>query len=248
MGFVNFLLNIVTYVSLIIMTICSIPLFFWVLFIKKEKRFPIASKLIFGPWSFIINNLLCHINLKIKGGEYVDKKRKTIYICNHQSWLDITTFINTTKAVPIAKEEVKLIPFLGIMIIYNAPIYLQRNNKKDRLGIIREVRALFSDDKQKRSLCFFPEGTRSPNGELQSPNLALLKLAYKMNIPVVSAAISGTKDILPKGKMFIRGFKKVTLEYTEPILPADYPDSTSFSEACWKRVETTYNKLTSDAK
>lgn len=246
MFFINFLLNIITYIALIIMTICSIPLFFWVLFIKKKDRFQVASKLIFGTWSFIINNLLCHINLKITGREYIDKKRKTIYICNHQSWLDITTFINTTGAVPIAKEEVKLIPFLGIMIIYNAPIYLQRNNKKDRLGIIKEVRELFSDDKQNRSLCFFPEGTRSSDGKLQAPNLALIKLAYKMNIPVVSSAIMGTMNVLPKGKMFIRGFKKVTLEYTEPILPADYPDSTSFSEACWKRVETTYDKLASE--
>ncbi|MEE1289727.1 MAG: 1-acyl-sn-glycerol-3-phosphate acyltransferase, partial [Spirochaetota bacterium] len=134
MFFINFLLNIITYVALIIMTLCSIPLFFWLLFIKKKSRFAIASKLIFRPWSFIINNLLCHINLKIKGKEYIDKKRKTIYICNHQSWLDITTFINTTSAVPISKEEVKFIPFLGIMIVYNGPIYLQRNNKKDRLG------------------------------------------------------------------------------------------------------------------
>ena len=229
------------------MTLCSIPLFFWLLFIKKKSRFAIASKLIFRPWSFIINNLLCHINLKIKGKEYIDKKRKTIYICNHQSWLDITTFINTTSAVPISKEEVKFIPFLGIMIVYNGPIYLQRNNKKDRLGIIKEVREFFCNEKKVQSLCFFPEGTRSINGELQSPNMALIKLAYKMNVPVVPAAINGTINVLPKGKMFIRGFKKVTLEYTEPILPSDYPDSNSFSDACWQRVETTYNKLISES-
>lgn len=247
MFFINFLLNIITYVALIIMTLCSIPLFFWLLFIKKKSRFAIASKLIFRPWSFIINNLLCHINLKIKGKEYIDKKRKTIYICNHQSWLDITTFINTTSAVPISKEEVKFIPFLGIMIVYNGPIYLQRNNKKDRLGIIKEVREFFCNEKKVQSLCFFPEGTRSINGELQSPNMALIKLAYKMNVPVVPAAINGTINVLPKGKMFIRGFKKVTLEYTEPILPSDYPDSNSFSDACWQRVETTYNKLISES-
>ena len=247
MPFINFLLNIITYLALIIMTICSVPLFFLLLFIKKTSRFPIASKLIFKPWSFIINNLLCHINLKIKGKEFIDKKRKTIYICNHQSWLDITTFINTTGAVPIAKEEVKKIPFLGTMIVYNGPIYLQRNNTKDRLGIIKEVREFFSNDKRIQSLCFFPEGTRSTNGELQAPNLALIKLAYKMNVPVVPAAINGTINVLPKGKMFIRGFKKVTLEYTEPILPADYPDSASFSDACWKKVETTYNKLISES-
>lgn len=247
MPFINFFLNIITYLALIIMTLCSIPLFFWLLFIKKKSRFAIASKLIFRPWSFIINNLLCHINLKIKGKEYIDKKRKTIYICNHQSWLDITTFINTTSAVPISKEEVKFIPFLGIMIVYNGPIYLQRNNKKDRLGIIKEVREFFCNEKKVQSLCFFPEGTRSINGELQSPNMALIKLAYKMNVPVVPAAINGTINVLPKGKMFIRGFKKVTLEYTEPILPSDYPDSNSFSDACWQRVETTYNKLISES-
>ena len=246
MLFVNFFLNIITYLALIIMTVCSVPLFFWLLFIKKTSRFPIASKLIFGPWSFIINRVLCHINLKIRGQEFVDKKRKTIYICNHQSWLDITTFINSTGAVPISKEEVKKIPFLGMMIVYNGPIYLQRNNTKDRLGIIKEVRELFSDEKRAQSLCFFPEGTRSINGELQAPNLALIKLAYKMNVPVVPAAINGTINVLPKGKIFIRGFKKVTLEYTQPILPSDYPDSNSFSEACWERVKTTYDKLVAE--
>jgi 1-acyl-sn-glycerol-3-phosphate acyltransferase len=67
-----------------------------------------------------------------------------------------------------------------------------------------------------------------------------------MNVPVVPAAINGTINVVPKGKMFIRGFKKVTLEYTEPILPSDYPDSNSFSDACWQRVENTYNKLISE--
>ena len=73
MLFVNFFLNIITYLALVIMTVCSVPLFFWLLFIKKTSRFPIASKLIFGPWSFIINRILCHINLKIKGQEFIDK-------------------------------------------------------------------------------------------------------------------------------------------------------------------------------
>ena len=111
---------------------------------------------------------------------------------------------------------------------------------------LKEVREFFSNEKKVQSLCFFPEGTRSINGELQSPNMALIKLAYKMNVPVVPAAINGTINVLPKGKMFIRGFKKVTLEYTEPILPSDYPDSNSFSDACWQRVENTYNKLISE--
>lgn len=244
MTLINLILNGIAYFALLIMSLVTIPLFWWLLFINKFERFKIAHKLIVTPWSYIINHWLLHMDFKIIGKEHINRKRKTLYICNHQSWVDITTFIQSSQAVPIAKEEVKLIPFLGIITWYAGTLYFKRENKRERLGIIKEVRELFS--KGNHSLCVFPEGSRSNDEALLPPNYAIIKLCYKMNIPVVPAAIYGSLFVLPKGKNYFQTSQKIILKYNTPLFPADYTDSNSFSEACWETVRSSYEELKRD--
>jgi long-chain acyl-CoA synthetase len=57
---------------------------------------------------------------------------------------------------------------------------------------------------QKRSLCIFPEGGRSPDGELMEFKKGVIVLAKEHQVPVVPVRIRGTFEVLPRGAIFPR--------------------------------------------
>ncbi|HOV14580.1 MAG TPA: lysophospholipid acyltransferase family protein [Spirochaetota bacterium] len=232
------LTGIVTLIVSLI-SLVFILLDWWLLFIPLEKRYFVADKFLIIPWTVIVNNLL-GIKVKFIGKENIDKKRATLYICNHQSWVDIPTFLRYSHAPTVAKKEVKNIPFLGILIIYAGVLFLDRKDKNGRLGIIKGTMKIL---KKGGSFCVFPEGTRSKTGELLEPNLTLVKICYKMNIPVVPTAIEGSRNILEKGNYYVSLFKNVILKYNSPIYPKDYQDEDTFAKACWDMVESSHNEI-----
>ena len=52
----------------------------------------------------------------------------------------------------------------------------------------------------RRPLLVFPEGTRSLSGQLQPFKTGIGLLALELNLPIVPVHISGTYQVLPKGK------------------------------------------------
>lgn len=72
---------------------------------------------------------------------------------------------------------------------------------------------------QGSTLFFYPEGTRTHNGELGRFRSGAFHIAMKANVPVVPVCISGSFKLLPRGKWLITPTKiKVRL------LPPVYPD------------------------
>ena len=75
-------------------------------------------------------------------------------------------------------------------------------------------------------LMVFPEGTRSPTGELQQPKDGLAMLALRTNATIVPIGISNTDRIWPKGRPIPVPGKHATMRIGEPfrvgdLLPAE---------------------------
>ena len=88
------------------------------------------------------------------------------------------------------------------------------------------------------SVLIFPEGTRSPNGELQPFKAGAGLLAVELGIPVVPIQISGLHRVLPKGSWLPRrGPVKVTIEMPLHFLPGmDYVQATQQLEHGIRRL------------
>jgi 1-acyl-sn-glycerol-3-phosphate acyltransferase len=70
-------------------------------------------------------------------------------------------------------------------------------------------------------LMVFPEGTRSPSGELQVPRDGLAMLALRTGATIVPIGVSNTDRVWPKGKALPRPGKHATLRIGEPFRLAD---------------------------
>jgi 1-acyl-sn-glycerol-3-phosphate acyltransferase len=69
------------------------------------------------------------------------------------------------------------------------------------------------------SLILYPEGTRSPDGEMRAFKSGVGLFAMELGVPVVPAYIDGTHEILPKGKSLPRSHS-VTVRFGEALQPA----------------------------
>jgi 1-acyl-sn-glycerol-3-phosphate acyltransferase len=70
-------------------------------------------------------------------------------------------------------------------------------------------------------LMVFPEGTRSPTGELQPPKDGLSMLALRTNATIVPIGISNTDRVWPKGRPFPLPGRHATMRIGQPFRVAD---------------------------
>ena len=70
--------------------------------------------------------------------------------------------------------------------------------------------------KQGKVVVIFPEGSRSQDGQLQSPKPGIGMIVAQTGCPVVPAYLKGTFDVLPPGIMWPR-FRPVTVFYGEAL-------------------------------
>ncbi len=88
------------------------------------------------------------------------------------------------------------------------------------------------------SLLLYPEGGRSPDGEIQEFRPGAAWMARRAGVSVVPVRIDGTHDVLPKGRAFPHR-APVHVTYGEPLVLADGEDARSFG----RRIEQAVRDL-----
>ena len=86
------------------------------------------------------------------------------------------------------------------------------------IDAIKRVLQTLSNDKV---VILFPEGTRSPNGELQTARPGVGLLACKAHVPVVPARVFGSFEAFGRGGRLRLG-TPISVAYGRPLSPSDY--------------------------
>src|SRR5690606_17307034 len=139
--------------------------------------------------------------LRVEGGEHVDWSRPCLVVANHQSVIDICALF---RAIPmplrfLLKEEMKRVPFVGWYARATGMLFIVRDNARAGARFRREAAAMLA---QGRSLCLFPEGTRSRNGEVGPFKAGSLQAAIDAGVDVVPVALHGAGRVLPVDGFF----------------------------------------------
>jgi len=121
-----------------------------------------------------------------------------IFMSNHQSNFDILSLL---AAIPrqihwIAKKELFEIPVFGPSMRRGGYIPLDRSDGRKALQSVDEAAATIHHGK---SVVLFPEGTRTPDGNLLPFKRGGFILARKAAVPVVPVTINGSGRVNPAG-------------------------------------------------
>jgi 1-acyl-sn-glycerol-3-phosphate acyltransferase len=148
--------------------------------------------------SYVLLRLLFRLTggLAPVGGENIPPTGGVILAPNHISYLDPPA-VGCGMRRPIrfmAKEELFRSKLLGWWM-RKVGAFPVRRGTADRSALKQAIELLG----QGEVVCVFPEGTRSPDGNLQEPELGIGLIAMKSRAPVVPVAVLGTDKVLPAG-------------------------------------------------
>ncbi len=157
-------------------------------------------------------------SLEVRGGENLGRFPVAVYAANHTSYMDTPVVF---AALPfqfriLAKNELWSMPFIGWYLGRSGQIRINTENPRATLsslgGGVRALRAGMP-------LFVFPEGARTPTGELRSFLSGAAYLAIRAQVPLVPIALSGVYDLLPiHTRHFYPG--RLVLTAGEPIQTA----------------------------
>lgn len=175
-------------------------------------------------WGHLIGLIIPFWRFEIEGQENVQQGKAYVVVANHQSMIDILAMLY---ALPmpfkfLAKKELFSVPFLGWHMRLAGYIPLQRSSKESgKKAIFAVARCL----RQGVSVVLFPEGTRSPDGNIKSFKIGAFKIAAEEGLDVLPIVIEGTGNALPKNSWFIEQKTVFKVSIGKPV-PISKSEST----------------------
>ncbi len=165
---------------------------------------------------------LAGLRVRVEGLERLDPGSTYIFMSNHASFLDI---LLAFAYFPlnfrfIIKEEVFSVPFVGWALRRSGHIPIKRENPRKGLKSLNRAEDLLREGV---SVAVFPEGTRTPNGELQEFKSMLFVLPIRSRTPVVPVLLEGTFRALKRGSILLNPVP-LRMTFYDPVPPVSLDD------------------------
>ncbi|MGQ9619824.1 MAG: lysophospholipid acyltransferase family protein [Bacteroidales bacterium] len=186
-----------------------------------------GNRVVFHWWltfkAVIVTWLLPAATLKFEGREKIKKGHNYIIISNHQSILDILILYRLQMNFKwISKIENTTVPILGWYLKMAGYIPVDRDNKESKAEMIKTSAETL---RRRISIMIFPEGTRSPDGEVGRFRTGAFELALMTDKPILPVVIEGTGQMLPKHRLIFNIGKNITVRVLEPLFPGSFGTS-----------------------
>jgi 1-acyl-sn-glycerol-3-phosphate acyltransferase len=168
-------------------------------------------------WSRLIMKTILS-PVKVTGLEKIDTSKPHVYAVNHASALDIPMlYAYLPFLFRIAfKSELLAYPIVGWHLKRSGQICINQQNPARSIG---SVRAALKGLKAGIPLVIFPEGGRTPDGEIKPFLPGAFFLAIKAQLDIVPVALVGTFDLLPMNTYHVK-CRPLEMRVGQPISTA----------------------------
>lgn len=156
------------------------------------------------------------MKLTVSGLENIDTSKAYVFVSNHQSMFDIPVlqYLIPVKTRLVFKKELAYIPFFGWQLLLGPYVVMDRNNPEKAMKSIQKAKKIM--ETKKESVLLFAEGTRTTDGSVLPFKRGAFYLAARVNHDIVPVSITGTGEILPKGK-FTLNYGEVHVHFAPPV-------------------------------
>jgi 1-acyl-sn-glycerol-3-phosphate acyltransferase len=141
--------------------------------------------------------------VEVEGLDRIDISKPQVYVVNHLSAFDIPVLYTHLpfQFRILAKKELFRYPFMGWHLRRSGQIPVVLENPK---ASVRSLNLAVASIRKGNSLVIFPEGGRSPNGQLQSFMGGAFYAAVKAQVDVVPIVLVGTYEMLKMNSYHIK--------------------------------------------
>lgn len=190
-------------------------------------------------WSWLIMKTIFS-PVKATGLDKIDTSKPHIYAVNHASALDIPVlYVNLPFPFRIAfKKELLSYPVVGSHLKRSGQICIDQQNPSHSISSIRSALKGLQNGSP---LVIFPEGGRTPDGNIKPFQAGAFFLAIKAQMDVVPIALVGTYELLPMNTYHIK-CRPLEMRVGEPISTTGLTmrDLPTLSARVQKAVEDLY--------
>lgn len=182
---------------------------------RRQRLVTWAAKMIF---------VLGRVQVTVRGMDHLPTD-SCVVVANHASYIDgilLNGYLPARFGIVI-KGEMRDIPVVHFLLRRSGSKFVER---KEATRSSRDARQLVKAAQGGESLGFFPEGTFILEAGVGRFRAGAFVAAVKGDMPVVPIAISGTREMLPSGRLLPR-----PAELTIDLLPAIAPGDDSFSSS-----------------
>jgi 1-acyl-sn-glycerol-3-phosphate acyltransferase len=168
-------------------------------------------------WSWLIMKTILS-PVKVTGLDKIDTTEPHVYAANHASALDIPVlYVNLPFQFRIVfKKELLVYPIVGWQLKRSGQVCIDQQKPTNSIAAIRSaVKSL----KAGMPLVIFPEGGRTPDGEIKPFLPGAFFLAIKAQVDIVPLALVGTYELLPMDTYHIK-CRPLEMRVGEPISTA----------------------------
>jgi 1-acyl-sn-glycerol-3-phosphate acyltransferase len=139
----------------------------------------------------------------VTGLDKIDTSKPHVYAVNHASALDIPVlYVNLPFQFRIAfKKELLSYPVVGWQLKRSGQVCIDQQNPSHSVS---SIRAALKGLKAGLPLVIFPEGGRTPDGEIKPFLQGAFFLAIKAQVDIVPVALIGTYELLPMNTFHIK--------------------------------------------
>jgi 1-acyl-sn-glycerol-3-phosphate acyltransferase len=189
------------------------------------------------------------IRVRVLGLERVPAGEPCIFLSNHVSNLDPPVLLPVLPGMSsvFLKKSLMKIPLLGAAMRMGKFVPVSRGQSREEAekSIAAAADALHSG----LNIFIFPEGTRSPDGNLLPFKKGAFFLAAETGAPIVPIIVRGTAKMMRKGSLKVypkaanpRG--EVTVEFLSVLRPAEYASKDELMETVRARMEEALGRPT----
>jgi 1-acyl-sn-glycerol-3-phosphate acyltransferase len=168
-------------------------------------------------WSWLIMKTILS-PLKVTGLAKIDASKPYVYAVNHASAMDIPVlYVYLPFQFRIVfKKELLSYPIVGWQLKRSGQVCIDQQKPTNSIAAIRSaVKSL----KGGMPLVIFPEGGRTPDGEIKPFLPGAFFLAIKAQVDIVPVALIGTYELLPMNTYHIK-CRPLEMRVGEPISTA----------------------------
>ncbi len=190
-------------------------------------------------WSLLIMKTVVS-PVKVTGLEKIDTSKPHVYAVSHASALDIPVlYVYLPFQFRILfKKELLSYPIVGWHLKRSGQICINQQNPASSIGSIRSA---LKGLKAGLPLVIFPEGGRTPDGQIKPFLPGAFFLAIKAQVDIVPVALVGTYELLPMNTYHIK-CRPLEMRVGQPIPTAGLKghDMETLSAKVQRAVEGLY--------
>lgn len=168
-------------------------------------------------WSWLIMKTIFS-PVKVTGLDKIDTSKPHVYASNHASALDIPmlyTYLPFQFRIAF-KKELLAYPVVGWQLKRSGQVCIDQQNPSHSIS---SIRAALKGLKAGLPLVIYPEGGRTPDGEIKPFLPGAFFLAIKAQVDIVPVALVGTYELLPMNTYHIK-CRPLEMRVGEPISTA----------------------------